>query len=250
MLKFILSKLLPLFILPLGICFFLLIFNFRRNSRITLVSILIFLWTFSIGFVSNALLRIVEYPWQRISEKNAQKADAIVVLSGGGRPIVPGTSNIYEWNDPDRFFSGIKLFQEKKAPKLFFTGGASPYTNTLKSEGDLYKESAITLGLPSKAIFTTGNVFNTAQEANAIKRQFKKQNSHKILLVTSAFHMQRAKNEFERMGFKVYPFPVDFRSKKILSWRNPYMWFPNATSLFNSSLALREMLGRTFYRSW
>ena len=197
------------------------------------------------------LWKLVEYPWERIDESQAQIADAIVVLSSGGRTQAQGEANIVEWNDPDRFFAGVSLFQKGKAPKLFFTGGSTPYERKSKNEGTLYKEHAISLGIPSNAITTTGRVFNTAQEAREIKRELNNNNSpYKILLVTSAFHMQRAKKQFERQGFLVQPFPVDFKSSKFSPWQSPYKWIPNAGSLYRSSVALRELLGRAIYRSW
>ena len=33
-----------------------------------------------------------------------------------------------------------------------------------------------------------------------------------ILLVTNAYHMNRAKKTFERQNFKVNPYPVDFKT--------------------------------------
>ena len=197
------------------------------------------------------LWRWIEYPWQRTEESQAPKVEAIVVLSSGGTHRAPGMAKIIEWHDPDRFLSGIKLFEEQKAPKLFFTGGASPYKKMLKTEGDLYKEKAIRLGIPSEAIFTTQEVFNTAQEALAIKRTLQSKSfSSEILLVTSAFHMKRAQRLFERNGFIVHPFPVDFKTSKNSNWKHPYKWIPNAESLAMSSAALREFIGRAIYRSW
>ena len=197
------------------------------------------------------LWKLVEYPWERIDESQAQIADAIVVLSNRGRTQAPGEANIVEWNDPDRFFAGVSLFQKRKAPKLLFTGGSTPYEKKSKNEGTLYKEHAISLGIPSNAITTTDRVFNTAQEAREIKKELNKNNSpYKILLVTSAFHMQRAKKQFERQGFIVQPFPVDFKTSKMSPWQSPYKWIPNASSLYRSSKAIRELLGRAIYRSW
>ena len=92
---------------------------------------------------------------------------------------------------------------------------------------------------------------NTAQEAIEIRRNLNKINSSsEILLVTSAFHMKRAKRLFERQGFLVYPFPVDFQTSKISGWQSPYQWIPNSWSLHRSSSALRELIGRIIYRSW
>ena len=228
-----------------------LIFNFKKPAKKNFFSVILFLWTFSIGFVADSLWKLVEYPWQRIDESQAQIADAIIVLSSGGRTHAPGEANIIEWNDPDRFFAGVSLFQKRKAPKLLFTGGSTPYESESKNEGIMYKEHAIRLGIPTNAITTTGRVFNTAQEAREIKKELNSNNSpYKILLVTSAFHMQRAKKQLERQGFSVQPFPVDFKTSKISPWQSPYKWIPNARSLYRSSGALREILGRTIYRSW
>ena len=212
---------------------------------------ILFLWTFSIGFVADFLWKIVEYPWKRIDENSAPTADAIVVLSNGGLHKAAGEANIIEWTDPDRFFAGVTLFQKGKAPRLFFTGGSTPYENESKYEGTLYKEHAVRLGIPPDAIKTTGKVINTAEEAIEIRRMLKKNNfSSKIILVTSAFHMQRAKKQFERQGLFVYPFPVDFKTSKFSPWQSPYQWIPNSHSLKKSSIALRELIGRTIYRSW
>ena len=115
---------------------------------------------------------------------------------------------------------------------------------------DRYKEHAISLGIPSEAISTTSKVVNTAQEAIEVRRNFNQANSSfKILLVTSAFHMKRAKKLFERQNFVVYPFPVDFKTSKISPWQSPYQWIPNSSSLNKSSKALRELIGRIIYRS-
>ena len=212
---------------------------------------IIFLWIFSIGFVADLLWKIVEYPWQRIEDSDAPTANAIVVLSGGGISKAPGKGNVFEWGDPDRFFAGINLYQKKKAPKLFFTGGTTPYDQDSINEGTLYKEHAISMGIPLDAIFVTNKVINTAQEALELRRNFNQANfSSKILLVTSAFHMKRAKKLFERQNFVVYPFPVDFKTSKISPWQSPSQWIPNSYNLDRSSTALRELIGRIVYRSW
>mgnify|MGYP001033743441 FL=1 len=237
--------------MPLGFSLFLLLLNYKKPVKKNILIVILFLWTFSIGFVADLLWKLVEYPWQRIDENSAPAADAIVVLSNNGLNTAPGKANIIEWRDPDRFFAGVTLFQKGKAPRLFFTGGVIPYEKTLKDEGTLYKEHAVSLGIPSSAVLTTNRVVNTAEEAIAIRRMLNTSNSpSKILLVTSAFHMKRAKKQFERQGLLVHPFPVDFKTTKSSPWQSPYQWIPNAQSLNRSSQALREFLGRAIYRSW
>ena len=110
------------------------------------------------------------------------------------------------------------------------------------------------MGIPSKDIYTTYPVLNTFQEAKAIGSLIKNNKDLKqenIILVTSAFHMNRAKKVFEREGIIVQPFPVDFINfelSKTLS--NPLEWIPSSSNLGKSSIAFREILGRIIYRVW
>ena len=244
----------PLIISPLGFVFFLLIiFIFRKKKRF-LYSGIISLFVFSNGVLSDSLWKILEYPWRRIDYVEVNPADLIVVLSGG-RHIPPGNTKIIEWNDPDRFVAGIKLFRSKKADKLIFTNGINPLSKSFPPEGDIYIKEAISLGIPREKLLTTYPVKNTLEEAKAIKKLLKKDlklSSNRIILVTSAFHMKRAKRVFEREGIKVQPYPVDFKSssKSIQSlMKNPMKWIPSAGALKSISNAFREFIGRIVYRT-
>ena len=248
---FLLSKLLPLLVLPLGLALLLLLLGLVRHRRwpIGLASLL--LWLFSTGLVSQMLWRLVERPWQRQSAAAAPMADAIVVLSGG-RHAAPGADRISEWHDPDRFLAGVELYRAGRAPRLMFTGGQNPFQAGLAPEGELYRREAAALGVPLAAISSTAPVRNTAEEATAI-RTLLLDSPARVLLVTSAFHMRRAQRLFERQGITVLPFPVDFQGRA--SWggsalRDPWMWLPRSRGLDESSRALRELLGRVIYRSW
>ena len=89
----------------------------------------------------------------------------------------------------------------------------------------------------------TKKVQNTYEEANVISQLINKKS--KIILVTSAFHMNRAKFLFNKSGFNVFPYPVDFKFKNnkitILNF------IPSADSLNRSSFVIREFLGRIYY---
>jgi uncharacterized SAM-binding protein YcdF (DUF218 family) len=105
-----------------------------------------------------------------------------------------GDSTYVEWGDPDRFFGGIALFRAGKAQKLIFTGGKMPWDKAKKTEGEVLKEYAVSNGIPSENILVTKDVENTAEEAVAVKELISP--SKRIILVTSAFHMYRAKRLF------------------------------------------------------
>ena len=245
------SKLLPLALLPLGLCLTLLVMALIGRRRWPVASAAFLLWFFSLGCVSQSLWRLLEVPWNRRTAFEAPKADAIVVLSGTRHPA-PGPARFSEWHDPDRFLAGIELFRAGKAPRLLFTGGSSPFRPGQRPEGMIYLKEAALLGIPAAVMASTPPVVNTAEEALAIRRLMPAGQS-RVLLVTSAFHMRRSQRLFERQGMEVLPFPVDFQARG--RWagpliKDPTQWLPSSRALDDSSRALRELLGRIFYRTW
>jgi len=230
-----------------------LVFIFRKKVKF-IYSAFIFLIIFSNGLFADILWRLLEHPWKRLDYSLVAPSDGIVVLSGG-RHLPPGNTKIIEWYDPDRFLAGIDLYKANKSNRLIFTGGINPLISGLPPEGDFYIKEALSMGIPKKDLFTTYPVSNTLQEAKAIKKLLNDEipsSQKKVILVTSAFHMNRAKRVFEREGISVLPYPVDFRSNKSFSTslRNPLMWIPNSSSLDRSTSAIREIIGRIIYRSW
>ena len=229
-------------------------FIFRKKVKF-IYSALIFLIIFSNGLFADILWRLLEHPWKRLDYSLVTPSDGIVVLSGG-RHLPPRNTKIIEWSDPDRFHSGIALYKANKSNRLIFTGGINPFTSDLPPEGEIYIKEAISMGLPKNDLFTTYPVNNTFQEAKAIKKLLDDELpliQKKIILVTSAFHMKRAKKVFENEGIIVQPYPVDFKvgNKSFFSsLRNPLKWVPSSTYLYKSSKAIREIIGRIIYGTW
>ena len=155
-----------------------------------------------------------------------------------------GDSTYVEWGDPDRFFGGIALFKAGKAQRLIFTGGKMTWDKAKKTEGEVLKEYAIPNGIPSEKIFVTKNVENTADEALAVKELIG--TSKRIILVTSAYHMYRAKRLFEKQGIEVIPFKVDYKVARSL--KTTIMDFlPDGESLKQTERGIRELVGRLIY---
>jgi uncharacterized SAM-binding protein YcdF (DUF218 family) len=214
----------------------------KRNSFIYLAIAL--LYTLSTPIFSDAFFKLVEGDQSRKSIASIEQADAIVVLSGMLEINEVGDSTYIEWGDPDRFFGGIALFKAVKAKKLVFTGGKMPWDNAKKTEGEVLKEYAISNGIPSEKIFVTKEVENTADESVAVKELISP--SKRIILVTSAYHMYRARRLFEKQGLIVIPYRVDFKSLTTDSLT--FMdYLPNAESLAKTELGLRELMGRLYY---
>ncbi|MDC1209711.1 YdcF family protein [Pseudomonadota bacterium] len=179
-----------------------------------------------------------------ISIDSINKSDAIVVLSGMLDQVGDENNFKYEWVDPDRFFGGLELLKKNKSDLLIFTAGQLPWTNNRKPEGLILKEKAIELGIIENKILITENVKNTYEESLEVLKLTPKGSS--IILVTSAFHMERSKYLFEKQGFKVNPFPVDFKiSNKKLTILDI---IPSYEALKKTSIFIKENIGRLYYR--
>ncbi len=183
-----------------------------------------------------------DYALQDIS--TIDEADAIVVLSGMLKTIKTGDKLRYEFGDSvDRILSGIKLFKNNKAPLLILTKGQLPWSLGIP-EGEYLKNFAVKFGVPEESILLTNNVQNTDEEAKSVKKILNS-NEIKIILVTSAFHMPRAKKVFEATNIKIIPFAVDFyNTHKKFTFMD---FIPSADSFRTSSFTIREMIGRLYY---
>ena len=217
--------------------------TFFKSKKISLLGLLILIFC-SVPIISNKLIFYLEKDYSLQSVKDVTNADAIVVLSGMISTIKTKEKLSYEFNDSiDRILSGIDLFKEDKASFLILTNGKMPWSVGIP-EGEYLKDFSIRYGIPEDRILLTDNVQNTDQEAISVKKLIKT-NEANIILVTSAFHMPRAKKVFEAANIKVIPFAVDFKTpiKKITI----IDFIPSANSLKDTSHFIREMIGRLYY---
>jgi len=239
-----LHKLLPELFLPLGVSLMLLAFGLWRTRRWPVVTAFLLLLVASNPLVAGVLMRLAEGHAVRLAASDVPPADAIVVLSAG-RVVAPGSRPVSEWVEADRFFGGLELWRAGKAPLLVFTRPPSVGLPENQTEGDLLASLARELSVPADRILLTAFVSNTADEARETATLLPQ--GARILLVTSAFHMPRARRQFEAAGLAVEPFPVDFRESARHGWTIMDI-VPSPNTLGITHTALREWYGRAFYR--
>lgn len=239
-----LHKILPAFVLPIMLVIIVILIGLIKNKKKLIYIAIGLLYIISTPIFSSNFFKLVEGSKYRMPIMSIDNADAIVVLSGMLEINEVGDSTFIEWGDPDRFFGGIAIFKAGKAQKLVFTGGKMPWDKTKKTEGGVLKEYAIINGIPAEKIFITKDVENTAEEAVAVKEILSPKK--RIILVTSAFHMYRAKRLFEKQGFQVIPFKVDYKTSR-KSQKKFMDFLPSANSLELSETGIREIIGGLFY---
>jgi len=237
-------KILPTFVLPLMMIIIVIFVGLKRNNNKLIYLSIAVLYIISTPLISTLFFKLVEGSEYRIPANATDSAAAIVVLSGTLEINEVGDSTYVEWGDPDRFFGGIELFKAGKAQMLIFTGGKMPWDKVSKTEGKVLKEYAILNGIPPEKILVTIDVENTANEAVAVKELISP--NKRIILVTSAYHMFRAQLLFEKQGFKVISYKVDYKAAG--DSKITFMSFmPNAGSLELTETGIREIIGRIFY---
>ena len=239
-----LHKILPIFVLPIMLVIIVILIGLIKNKKKLSYIAVGLLYIISTPIFSNNSFKLVEGSEYRKPISTIDSADAIVVLSGMLGINEIGDSTYVEWGDPDRFFGGVALFKAGKAQKLVFTGGKMPWDKAKKTEGEELKEYAIQNGILAKKIFVTKDVENTADEAVAVKELLSQ--SKRIILVTSAYHMYRAKRLFEQAGFLVHPYKVDYKAARTQAIKL-MDFLPGAESLKQTEMGMRELMGRLFY---
>ena len=245
------TKLLPLLVMPSFVGLALALAGCVLRVRPLTFAGVGVVWLASTPLAERAALQAIEAGQGRGPVADAPAADLIVVLSEG-RHRAPGPARVSEWTDADRFFAGVELALAGRAPHLVFTGGGSTTHAADATEGEWLRWYAIRFGVPQERVVVTGLVTSTEEEADAVAclvqgaprdRVDDLRRASTVLLVTSAFHMPRAAIAFERRGFEVVPFPVDFRAPapRPLRWTDVV---PRGGSLRHTELAWREFIGR------
>ena len=243
----VLHKLLPLVVSPLGLVVFLVALSVILRWRVPALIGLIMLLVCSLPMTADRLWGALEADYPHRSIESVGDADAVVVLSGMLEWLETDQGIVPKWGEAtDRLFAGVDLLNAGKAPLIIFTRGQYPWAD-LPPEGDQLAKRAIAMGVLEKQILLTGIVTNTVDEAAEVKTLIDFGGMKRVILVTSAFHMPRARMLFERAGIESVPYPTDFRSAA-----QPSNWLgliPSADGLDRTSDAVREFIGRLYYRA-
>ncbi len=236
---------LPIIFLSLGII---------KNRKKYLYYSLFILILLSSSIFSECLIRIAEFPFKYKSISSIPKAEFIVVLSSLDQKLNSSDEEDFEFIDSRRFFAGYNLFKSGKANKIIFTSAYKKFQKIKELEGNLLRSKALSLGLSESDILVTNPVLNTFDESNKVKELILKNGFNvdevKIVLVTSAFHMQRALFLFRDQNMNIIPFPMDFKSNQegfFSTLKNPLNWIPNSNNLHLSSISIKELLARTYF---
>lgn len=255
-----LSKLLPLFIYPLGLACLLLLFaiiTFWKKPRLAAISIalsLTILLLTSNRWVSLGLVRSLE--WQNLPKTELPQADAIVVLGGSVKPHTPPRPWVDVSEAGDRILWGAQLYKQGKAPFLILSGGRIDWKGGGPPESEDMAEIAIAMGVPASVILQDKTSLNTYENAVNVRKILDSNGiRRRVLLVTSAIHTPRSLLIFKRQGIEAIAAPTDFivSQQDIQELQSTpestiLNLLPDAENIDRSTKALKEYIGMIIYR--
>lgn len=254
-----LSKLLPLFLYPLGLaCLLMLValvtlWKRPRWAAAPILLALIVLLVGSNGWVSRSLVRSLE--WQNIPPTELPNAEAIVVLGGATKSAFPPRPSVDLSEEGDRVFYGAQLYQQKKAELVIVSGGRIDWRGSGPSESADMAAILSQLGVPTAAILQDPNSLNTYENAVNVRKILEARGIRRVLLVTSAMHMPRSLLIFKRQGIAAIPAPTDFlvTANELQEMQNSPQatllnLLPDTDRLYQFTRALKEYIGLVVYR--
>ena len=221
--------------------------SLRRVANVITVVVLGFMWIMSCGITTRFIGASLEKNWEIEGKPHGDisglpNADAIVVL-GGGMGVHRKCKSPEMFGSADRVWQGARLYNAGLA-KVVSLSGPDVEISTVPLAEDL--------GVPRDAMMYFSDARNTEEEAKLIYERLSQTTngtSPKILLVTSAWHMSRAKLLFERVGFNVVPAPTDFEMSYGLERPIRFDDFiPSCDALSRNSYCVKEWVGNIGYR--
>lgn len=217
----------------------------RRRPRCGLgLSLASLLLLAALATYPGAMLFIAPLEKMNAPPASADMADAqaIVVLGGGRLGAAPeyDGQDVPSASSLQRIRYAARLQRATKLPLL--VSGGQPDGATVSEAAIMARSLREDFGVPVQWLEQQSN--NTAQNARFSARILQQAGIRKILLVTDALHMQRAKTVFMQAGLEVTPAPTVFLSAAAPTVAD---YFPRAQWLQRASYAMHEWLGLAWY---
>jgi uncharacterized SAM-binding protein YcdF (DUF218 family) len=246
---------LPFTLISIGMvtCIYLLFRRKYRAGRLLLIIVFLIYYLLSINPIAGMLsLSLMHKDEVNESGLNMEKAEAIVVLSGGVfkkggyRPFHELSGN--SWR---RLWHGIEVYRELEGQvPIFYVGGAGKTSKAASVEAELAKSYAVIIGIPNEKLWTGTKSRNTYESGMEIKQvldlHFPEVKMHKIILITSATHMMRAMMVMKEAGLNVVPSSADYLRGGLGIRISSFI--PTVGNFSTSYIALHEWMGIIVYR--
>lgn len=219
----------------------------RRKSTFLFASFIALLFFSNTWIITNLMLPFHDPPNPMQDTERYETGILLGGLTSYDRKSKEGYFNI----SSDRFIQTALLYKKGHIKKILVSGGQNGVIKEDDfSEAGFIKKNLIDLGIPSQDIITEETSRNTIENAAFCKSILKANgldNNKTIVLITSAFHMQRAKAIFENQGFKIRTFPCAISILPGGGKFKPEHLIPSSKAMDWWQTFLKELAGRIYF---
>jgi uncharacterized SAM-binding protein YcdF (DUF218 family) len=249
---FVVSKILAIFLKPLNILAIVALLalftrkpELKRRRYTLLVALFLFL---SNPWIINELARRWEIG-QVNPDTISQPYEIGILLGGYTNMAAVQPAGVVSFNRSGNRLTGtLALYKTGKIKKILLTGGSGKLIGAERSEAPVARWYLQQAGVPDSAILIEDKSRTTWENALYSKQLLDRvAPGSRCLLITSAWHLPRAKGCFDHAGLACDIFGTDFFTEQDLG--NPYHWFePDWEALMKWEYLLKEWVGWGVYR--
>ena len=250
---FIASKILSFLLKPLfWVTIFLILLIVprfaNRRKRFVLIALGVLYVTGNSVLMNELALMWEPLPYQLNGKYDMPKAKVCVIL--GGYSGFDHERNRMGFSDAsERFFTPLKGLLNQSVDTVILTGGSASVISKKYYESVYAKNLMKEFGIKENRIFIDAKSRNTFE--NAVETQRILDSLHvtdSVVLITSAFHMNRAAACFSKAGVKFIPFPVHYIGNATRDYNLEAYLIPSAGAINDFQTLFREWIGMISYK--
>jgi uncharacterized SAM-binding protein YcdF (DUF218 family) len=219
MMFFTLSKVLGFFIVPSNIVALLalagialLAVGYIGAGRSILVASVVLVAAIGLLPIGNGLALPLEGRFPRWDATRGSPTGIIVLGGGVIRPRISTDQEVVLGYAAERIIAAAELARRYPNARVVFTGGNPNLIASGPIEADFVVRLFAKLGVSQDRIVVERKSRNTAENATFTKQLVMPNADERWLLVTSAMHMPRAIGVFQKAGFTIDAYPVDYET--------------------------------------
>jgi uncharacterized SAM-binding protein YcdF (DUF218 family) len=218
----------------------------ERRRRLAVFTVLFLLLTAScVPAVSYLAVGSLEWRYPPLTER-PKDVEAIVVLAGGLRPADgPALSAQPSEDSTYRCLRAAEMYLQGPRCPVFLSGGVPPTSTPVPSLARVMRDFLVDHGVAADDLIEEGDSQSTHENAVNTARLLGERGVRRVLLITSAYHMERAVRCFRKQGIDVVPCGCHYMARRLKAELANFL--PNPKGARGLAAALHEWLGVAWY---
>lgn len=177
---------------------------------------------------------------------DGKPVDGIVVLGGSVEAAESAARGALVVNESgERVIETIKLARLYPQARILISGGGGTVWGEGVAEAPIIAAFLTSLGIDASRLIVEDRSRTTYENAVFSRDIAKPKPGERWLLVTSAWHMPRAVGLFEKVGFPIVPYPVDYRTNG--SFKKQHVFAFVSDGLRRLDIGTKEWAGLVAY---